>query len=66
LQKRFRLSNTILPYQKELGRLSPRKSCCRLLQLAGPQAKLKDIRAQIGAMRQIKSPGELAFLKEAN
>src|ERR1700733_10049804 len=29
------------------------------------QAKLKDIRQQIYALRQIKSPGELAFLREA-
>src|SRR5216684_1872138 len=29
------------------------------------QAKLKDIRVQIGAMRQIKAPGEIAFLKQA-
>jgi Xaa-Pro aminopeptidase len=33
--------------------------------LAAPQAKLKDVRQQINAMRQIKSPGELAFLQKA-
>ena len=30
-----------------------------------PQLKRKDIREQIGALRQIKSPGEIAFLKQA-
>jgi Xaa-Pro aminopeptidase len=35
------------------------------LQLAAPQVKLKDIRQQIYALRRIKSPGEIAFLKEA-
>jgi Xaa-Pro aminopeptidase len=30
-----------------------------------PQAKLKDIRAQINIMREIKSPGEIAFLNRA-
>src|SRR6266513_1715620 len=56
---------TILPYQKELGGYPHEKEVVDWLQLAAPQAKLKDARAQIGAMRQIKSPGELAFLKEA-
>lgn len=55
----------ILPYQKELGGYPHEKAVVDWLQLAAPQAKLKDIRAQIGAMRQIKSPGEIAFLKEA-
>ena len=56
---------TILPYQKELGGYPHEKEVVDWLQLAAPQAKLKDVRAQIGAMRQIKSPGEIAFLKEA-
>ena len=56
---------TILPYQKELGGYPHEKAVIEWLQLAAPQAKLKDVRAQIGALRQIKSPGELAFLKEA-
>src|SRR3981189_1105615 len=56
---------TILPYQKELGGYPHEKEVVDWLQAATPQAKLKDIRAQIGALRQIKSPGELAFLKEA-
>src|SRR5205807_1827382 len=35
------------------------------LALVAPQAKLKDIRAQIETERQIKSPGEIAFLQKA-
>src|SRR2546430_1535837 len=65
LAKTFPNLYTILPYQKELGGYPHEKAVVDWLQLAAPQAKLKDIRAQIGAMRQIKSPGELAFLKEA-
>ena len=65
LAKAFSTFYTILPYQKELGGYPHEKAVVDWLQLAAPQAKLKDIRAQVGAMRQIKSPGELAFLKEA-
>ncbi len=65
LAKTFPNFYTILPYQKELGGYPHEKSVVDWLQLAAPQAKLKDIRAQIGAMRQIKSPGEIGFLKEA-
>src|SRR5260370_861802 len=56
---------TILPFQKELGGYPHEKSVVDWLQLAAPPAKLKDIGGQIGALRQIKSPGELAYLKEA-
>ncbi len=65
LAKTFPNFYTILPYQKELGGYPHEKEVVDWLQAATPQAKLKDIRAQIGALRQIKSPGELAFLKEA-
>jgi Xaa-Pro aminopeptidase len=65
LAKTFPNFYTILPYQKELGGYPHEKEVADWLQAAAPQAKLKDIRAQIGALRQIKSPGELAFLKEA-
>jgi Xaa-Pro aminopeptidase len=56
---------TILPYEKELGGYPHEKAVVDWLQLAAPQAKLKDIRAQISALREIKSPGEIAFLKQA-
>ena len=56
---------TILPYSKELGGYPHEKAVVDWLQLAAPQAKLKDVRGQIAAMRPIKSPGEIAFLKRA-
>lgn len=56
---------TILPYEKELGGFPHEKEVVDWLQQATPQSKLQDIRAQISAMRQIKSPGELAFLQRA-
>jgi Xaa-Pro aminopeptidase len=65
LAKTFPNFYTILSYQKELGGYPHEKSVVEWLGLAAPQAKLKDIRGQIGALRQIKSPGEIAFLKEA-
>ena len=65
LAKTFPNFYTILPYQKELGGYPHEKEVVDWLQAAAPQAKLKDIRAQIGALRQIKSSGEIAFLKEA-
>src|SRR6266481_8255529 len=65
LAKTFPSFYTIVPYQKELGGYPHEKAVVEWLQLAAPQGKLKDIRAQIGALRQIKSPGEIAFLKEA-
>src|SRR2546425_7832777 len=65
LAKTFSTFYTILPYQKELGGFPHEKTVVDWLQLAAPQAKLKDIRAQIGTLREVKSPGEIAFLKQA-
>jgi Xaa-Pro aminopeptidase len=56
---------TILPYEKELGGYPHEKEVVDWLQQSAPQTKLKDIRAQIGALRQVKSPGEIAFLQRA-
>ena len=56
---------TILPYEKENGGYPHEKAVVDWLQQVVPQVKLKDIRLQIAALRQIKSPGELAFLKQA-
>jgi Xaa-Pro aminopeptidase len=56
---------TILPYEKELGGYPHEKEVVDWLQQVAPQAKLKDVRAQIETMREIKSSGELAFLKQA-
>src|SRR5579864_2463982 len=65
LTKNYSEFYTILPYEKELGGYPHEKEGVDWLQQVAPQAKLKDIRMQIGAMRQIKSAGELAFLNEA-
>ena len=56
---------TILPYDKELGGYPHEKAVVDWLQLAAPKATLKDVHAQIAAMRPFKSVGEIAFLKEA-
>ena len=56
---------TILPYEKELGGYPHEKQVVDWLQLAAPRGNLKDIRLQIGVLRQIKSPGEIALLTRA-
>jgi Xaa-Pro aminopeptidase len=56
---------TILPYEKENGGYPHEKAVVDWLQLAAPSVKVKDIRGSIEALRTIKSPGELAFLKKA-
>jgi Xaa-Pro aminopeptidase len=65
LAKLYPTFYTILPYSKELGGYPHEKAVVDWLQLAAPQARLKDVRGQIAAMRPIKSPGEIAFLKRA-
>jgi Xaa-Pro aminopeptidase len=56
---------TILPYEKELGGYPHEKAVTDWLQLAAPALKLKDCRGAIEALRVIKSPGEIEFLKKA-
>jgi Xaa-Pro aminopeptidase len=65
LGKIYANTYTILPYATELGGYPHEKEVVDWLQLAAPQVKLKDIRQQIYALRQVKSPGEIAFLKQA-
>jgi Xaa-Pro aminopeptidase len=65
LAKTYPSVHTILPYEKELGGYPHEKEVVDWLQQAAPQIKLKDVRALISAMRQIKSPGEIAFLQRA-
>jgi Xaa-Pro aminopeptidase len=65
LAKTYPSLYTVLPYDTELGGYPHEKEVTDWLQLAAPQVKLKDVRLQIAALRQIKSPGEIAFLKEA-
>jgi len=56
---------TILPYETEMGGYPHEKEEMDWLEKNEPQLKRKDIRDQIAALRQIKSPGEIAFLKTA-
>jgi Xaa-Pro aminopeptidase len=65
LAKTYNSFYTILPYEKELGGYPHEKESVEWFQQVAPQSKLKDIREQINAMRQIKSPGEIAFLQRA-
>src|SRR5712692_1043196 len=65
LAKTYSTFYTILPYEKELGGYPHEKAVVDWLDLAAPQKKVKDARANVNALRQIKSPGEIAFLKQA-
>jgi Xaa-Pro aminopeptidase len=65
LAKTYPAVYTILPYEKELGGYPHEKRVVDWLQVAAPQAKVKDIRQNIYGLREIKSPGELAFLQKA-
>jgi Xaa-Pro aminopeptidase len=56
---------TVLPYEKEEGGYPHEKAVVDWLQLAAPQAKLKDVRFAIERQREIKYPSELAFLQQA-
>jgi Xaa-Pro aminopeptidase len=56
---------TILPYEKENGGYPDEKEFVDWIHTTVPQTKLKDIRTNIEALRQIKSPGEIAFLTQA-
>jgi Xaa-Pro aminopeptidase len=56
---------TILPYKQEEGGYPHEKEEIDWLAMVAPQIKPKDIRLQIYALRQIKSAGEIAFLKQA-
>ena len=56
---------TILQYEKENGGYPHEKAVVNWLQMAEPQVKLKDVRGNIEALRVIKSPGEITFLRKA-
>jgi Xaa-Pro aminopeptidase len=56
---------TILPYQRELGGYPHEKETVDWLNQVAPEVTLKDIRANIAELRLIKSPTELAFLRQA-
>ena len=59
------VSTRFFPTKKKLAAIPHEKAVVDWLQLAAPQAKLKDIRAKLARCAQIKSPGEIAFLKKA-
>jgi Xaa-Pro aminopeptidase len=56
---------TILPYQKELGGYPHEKETVDWLKQAAPQVTVKDIRPNLTELRLIKSPTELAILRQA-
>jgi len=56
---------TMLPYEKELGGYPHEKETVDWLKLAAPQVNLRDIRGNIIDLRLIKSPTEIAFLRQA-
>ena len=56
---------TILPYEKENGGYPHEKAVVDWIHTTVPQINLKDIRSNISGLRQIKSPGEIAFLTQA-
>ncbi len=65
LIKTYPTLSTILPYEKELGGYPHEKNVTDWLQLIAPQDKVKDVRQIIYGLREIKSPGEIAFLSKA-
>jgi Xaa-Pro aminopeptidase len=65
LAKLYPTIYTILPYEKENGGYPHEKEVADWIRTSVPQTKLKDIRSNIEALRQIKSPGEIAFLTQA-
>jgi Xaa-Pro aminopeptidase len=56
---------TVLPYETEMGGYPHEKDEMDWLDKNDAQPKRKDIREQIGALRQVKSQGEIGFLKTA-
>jgi Xaa-Pro aminopeptidase len=65
LAKLYPTIYTILPYEKENGGYPHEKEVVDWIHTTVPQTKQKDIRSSIEAQRQIKSPGEIAFLAQA-
>ena len=65
LAKLYPALYTILPYEKENGGYPHEKEVVDWIHTSVPQIKLRDIRSNIEALREIKSPGEVAFLTQA-
>ena len=56
---------TILPFSKELGGYPHEKETIDWLKLAAPEVTPKDIQSNIVEMRMVKSPTELALIRQA-
>src|SRR5271170_8051731 len=65
LAKLYPTIYTILPYEKENGGYPHEKEVVDWVRTSVPQTKLRDIRSNIEELRQLKSPGEIAFLTQA-
>ena len=65
LLKPYGVVYTILPYTHELGGYPHEKEVVEWLKLAAPHATAKDIRKEVNEMRVVKSPTEIAFLRQA-
>lgn len=63
--KSYRTVYTTLPYERELGGYPHDKETVEWLKTVAPQIEIKDIRKQIWALRVIKSPTEIGFLRQA-
>jgi Xaa-Pro aminopeptidase len=56
---------TILPYEKELGGFPHERETVDWLKMAAPQVSLKDVRTNITDLRLVKSPTEIALIRQA-
>jgi Xaa-Pro aminopeptidase len=65
LVKSYGALYTILPYERELGGYPHEKDVVEWLKTVDPQVAVKDIRKQIYELRVIKSPSEIALLRQA-
>jgi len=65
LAKIYPVFYTVLPYHHENGDSPHEKEVVDWLKLAAPQAALKDIRSNIDDLRVVKSPTEIALLRQA-
>ena len=65
LAKIYRTFYTILPYEKEMGGYPHERETVDWLKQAAPEVTIKDVRPAIAELRLIKSPTELALLRQA-
>ena len=65
LAKLYPAFASILPYHKENGGYPHEEAVVNWIKLVAPRANLEDVRGKITALREIKSPGEIAFLTQA-